>query len=97
MMSSMNPSIDASMTVISTAKGSAVSILIFDCCLSSCGSKDRCGEFRSYASQNSSWSRSFTRSISASLTVVYSAGARVMTQGNRRQIKASSSTIGMHV
>ena len=78
MTSSMKPSIDASVAVISTANGSAVSIWLSDCCFSSCWSKDLCGEFRSSVSQGSSRSRSLRRSIAASLTVVYSAGAGVV-------------------
>ena len=38
-----------------------------------------------------------TRSIAASLTVVYSAGAGVVSKGSLKQRKASSSTIAMHV
>ena len=97
MISSMNPSIDASVDLISNAEGSAVEIWISDFCLSSCGIKYRCDEFRSSVSQDSSRSRSFPRHISASLTVVYSAGASVVPKGNLSQRKASSSTIVMHV
>ena len=56
-----------------------------------------CGEFRSSVSQDSSRSRSFPRSIAASLTVVYSAGTGVVPSGNLKQRKASSLTIAMHV
>ena len=97
MMSFMKPSIDASVAVISTAKGSAVARRLSDFCFSSFGSKDWCGEFRSSVSQDSSRSRSFPRSIAASLTVVYSAGAGVVPKGNLKQRKASSSTIEIHV
>ena len=78
MIFSMNPSIDASVAVVYTAKGSAVVRWCVDCCFSSCGINYRCGEFSSSVSQDSSRSRSFHRSISASLTVVYYAGAGVM-------------------
>ena len=67
MMSSMNPYIDASVAVMYTSKGSSVARCLVDCCLSSCGSKDWCGEFRSSVSQDSSRSRSFPTSIAASL------------------------------
>ena len=52
MMSSMKPSIDASVAVISTAKGSAFARWLADCCFSSGGSKDMCGELRSFVSQD---------------------------------------------
>ena len=58
MMSSMNPSIDASVAVISTAKASVVVRCLAKCCFSSCGIKNWCGEFRSSVSQDSSRSRS---------------------------------------
>ena len=96
-VSLMKPSIDASVTVISTAKGSVVARWLADLCFSYCGSKDRCVEFRSSVSKDSSQSRSLLRSIAASLTVVYSAGAGVVPKGNLKQRKASSSTIAMHV
>ena len=96
MMLSMNPSIDASVAVMSTAKGYAVAIWLVDCCFSSCGSKDRCGGFRSSLSQDSSRSRSFPRSIAASLTVIYYYGAGMVTKGNLSQRKSSSSTIAMN-
>ena len=48
-------------------------------------------------SQDSYRSRSFTRYISASLTVVYSAGLVVVPKVDHSQIKASLSTIAMHV
>ena len=97
MMSSMNPSIHASVAVMSNSKGSDVSRWLAGCCFYSCGSKDQCGEFRSYVSQDSSRVRSLPRSIVASLTVLYSAGAGVVPKGNLRQRKARSSTIAMHV
>ena len=58
---------------------------------------DQCGNFRSSVSQDSSWSISLPRSISASLTVLYSSGAGVVTKGNSRQIKSISSNIAMPV
>ena len=97
MMSPMKPSIDASVVVISNAKGSAVAIWLVEFCFYSCGSKDWCGEFRSYVSKDSSQSRSLPRSIAASLTVVYSAGAGVVPKGSLKQRKDSSLTIVMHV
>ena len=66
----INPSIDASVAVMSTAKGYAVVRWLVDCSLSYCGSKYRFGEFRSSVSQDSSRSRSFLRSLAASLIVV---------------------------
>ena len=97
MMSLMNPSIDASVDLMSTAKGSDVSRWLADFCFSSCGSKYQCGEFSLSVSQDSSHSRYFLRSIAASLTVVYSDGDGVMPKGNLSQRKASLSTITMHV
>ena len=96
-MSSMNPSIDASVAVMSTAKESTVVRELVGCCLSSCGSKDWCGQLRSSVSQDSSRSRLFPRSIVASLTAVYSAGAGVAPKINHRQIRDSLSNICMHV
>ena len=46
MLSSMNPFTDASVAVLSTAKGSFVARLLAGCCLSPCKSKYRCGGFR---------------------------------------------------
>ena len=97
MMSLMNPSIDISVTVMSTAKGYDVVIWLSDCCLSSCGSKDRCGNFISSVSQDSSRIILLPRSIATSLTVVYYSGAGVVPKGNFRQRKAGFSTIAMHV
>ena len=97
MVSLMKPSIDASVDVIYTAKGYVFSRWLADCCFSSCGSKDPCGGFRSSVSQYSSQIRSLPRSIAASLTVIYYAGAGVMPKGNFKQIKASLLTIAMHV
>ena len=97
MMLSMNPSIDAYVAVMSTYKGSAVAIWLAGCCFSSCGIKDPCGKFISYVSQDSCRSRSLPRSIAASLTVVYSSVAVVVSKGNLRQRKASSYTISMHI
>ena len=96
-MLSMNPSIDASVAVISTTKGSSVVIWLSGFYFSSCGSKDWCGEFRSSVSQDSSRSRLLPRSIAASITVIYSTGGGVAPKSNLRQRKASSSTISMHV
>ena len=96
-MSSMNPSIDASVDAMYTSKGSDVVRCLADFCFSICGSKDQCGDFRSSVSQYSSRSRLLPRSISASLTVVYYAGAGVVPTGNFMQRKASSSTIAMDV
>ena len=48
-------------------------------------------------SQDSSRDGSFPRSIAASLTVVYSAGAGVVPNVNLRQRNSSLSTIAMHV
>ena len=85
------------MAVLYTDKGSDGARWLFECCLYFCGSKDLCGEFRSSVSQDSSRSRSFPRSIAASLTVIYSFVAGVVPKGDRRQRNASSSTIAMHV
>ena len=97
MMSSMKPSIDASVALISTAKGYSVVIWIADCSFFSCGSKYRCNKFRSSVSQDSSQSRLLPRSIAALLTVVYSAGAGVVPKGNLKHRKYSLSTIAIHV
>ena len=86
----MNPSIDESVDLMYTSKGSAVARWISNCCFNSCRSKDWCGNFRSYVSQDSSWIRSLTRYIAASLTVVYSAVAGVVPKGNLRQRKPIS-------
>ena len=93
----MKPYIDASVAVISTAKGSSIERWLADCCFYSCGSKDRCGKFRLSVSQDSSCSRSLPRPIAASLTVAYYAGAGVTTKGNLKQKKVSLSNIAMHV
>ena len=82
MMSSMKPSIDASVAMISTAKGSTFAIWLADCCFSSGYSRDLCGELRSFVSQDWSWSRFLPRSIAASLIVVYSTGAGVVPKCN---------------
>ena len=92
-----NPSIDASVDVMYTAKGCAVARCLAYFCFPPCGSKDWCGEFRSYVSQDSYRSRSLPRSISDSLTVIYSASEGVVPKFNLRQRKASSSIIAMHV
>ena len=97
MISSMKPSIDDSLAVIYTDKGSAVAICLSNCCFSSCGSKDRCGKFRLSVSQDSSRSRSLPRPIAASLTVAYYAGAGVIPKVNLSQRKAFLSTIAIHV
>ena len=97
MMSSMKPSIDASVYVISTAKRSVVAIWLADIFLSSCESKDRHGEFKSSVSKDSSQSGSLPRYIAASLTVIYSNGAGVVPKGKPKQRKASSSTFAIHV
>ena len=86
MMLSIIPSIDASMDVISTDRRSAFVRWLVECCLSSGGSKDMCDEFRYYVTQDSSRSRLFPRSFSASRTVIYYASAGVVPKGNRRQI-----------
>ena len=52
MMSSMKPSIDASVAVISTAKGSDFSRWLDYCCFSPVVSKDLCGELGSFVSQD---------------------------------------------
>ena len=52
LMASMKPSIDASEAVISTAKGSGFARWLADCCFSSVGIKDLCGELRSFVSQD---------------------------------------------
>ena len=97
MMSSMNPSIDASVARIYTARKCNFSRWFSECCLSSFGSKVLCGELRFSVSQHSSLSRLFPRYISTSLIVVYSDGAGVVPKVNRRQIKAILFTIVMQV
>ena len=97
MIFTMKPSIDASVAVVSTSKGSDVTIWLAYFWFFSCGSKDWCGEFRSSVSQYSSQNRSLPRSIATSLTVIYSAGAGVVPKGKLKQIKSSWYTIAMHV
>ena len=80
-ISLMNPSIDVYVAVMSNAKGSAIARWRVDLCFYSCVSKDRCGNFRSSVSQDSSRSILLPRSIAASLIVVYSSGAGVVTKG----------------
>ena len=96
-MSLMNPSIDASVDVTSTDKGSAVTICLAEYFFSSCESKDWCGKFRSSMSKDSSRSRSLPWYIAASRTVVYSAGSGVVPKFNLRQRKAILLTISIHV
>ena len=97
MMPSMNPSIYASVAVMSTANGSAVARYLTYFCLFSYGSKDFCGESRSSVSQDSFQSRLLPMYIADSLTVVYSDGAGVVPKGNLRQRKSSPLTISVHV
>ena len=78
-----------------TARGYAFVRWFADFCLSSFGSNFLCGELIFSVSQYSSLSRSFPRYISASLIVVYYAGAGVVPKGDRRQRKASFSNISM--
>ena len=58
---------------------------------------DGCSKFRSSVYQDSSLSRLFTRSIAASITLIYSSGAGVASKGKLRHRKASSYTIELHV
>ena len=74
MIALMNPSIDASVAVISIANGSAVARCIYDCFFFSYGSKDWCGNFISSMSQDASQIRLLPWYFAASITVVYSAG-----------------------
>ena len=97
MISLMKPYIDSSVAVISTARGYAFARWFGDYYFSLFGSKDLCGELKSSVSQYLSLSRSFPRSIAASLVVVYSTCAVAMTKGNIRQIKTSLYTIDMQV
>ena len=87
MMLSMNPSIDASVDVMSTSKGYAVAIWIADFYFSFCGSNYWCGDFRSSVTQDSSRSIWLPRYIAASLTVVYYDVAGVVPKGKLRQKK----------
>ena len=97
LMSSMNPSIDAPVAMISTAKWSAFARWLADCCFSSGGNKYWCGKLILSVSQDWSWSRFLPRSIAASLIVLYSAGAGAVPKGNLKQRKSNLSTISMHV
>ena len=97
MMSSMNPSIDASVAVMPTTRGSAFARWFSGSCLSSFGSEDMCGELRLSVYQDFSLSRSFPRSIEALLTVVYYSGAGFVPKGNHMQRKTGFSTIAMQV
>ena len=96
-MSSMNPSIDDYVAVTSTSRGSDFARLFSDCGSSSFESKVLCGELRLYLSQDFSLSRLFPGSISASLIVIYYAGAGVALKGNHRQRKAGFSSIAIKV
>ena len=96
MMSLMNPSINASLAVMYTARGPTYQFFA-NCYLSSFDSKDMCGELRFSVSQYSYLSRSFTRSIDAFLTVVYSAGVDAVPKDEHRQRKSSLSTIAMQI
>ena len=81
---SMNPSIDASVSVISTARGSDFARCFDNCSFSSFGSKVLCDKLRLSISQDSSLSRCFLRSILAFLIVVYYAGVGMVPKGNLR-------------
>ena len=85
----INPSIDTSVSMMSTANGYDVARWLADCCFSSYGIKYRCGDFRSFVSHDSSQSILLPRSIAAALTVVYYSGAGLVTKGDLRQRKAS--------
>ena len=89
----MNQYIGASVAVMSNSKGSTVARFLADFFFSSCGSKYWCGDFRLFVFQDSNRSRSLPRSIVASPTLVYSAGAGLVPKGNLSQRKAISSTI----
>ena len=82
MMSLMNPSIDASVSLMSTSRGSAFERCFTGCCSSSFGSKVLCGELRFSVSQDYSLSRSFPKSIANFLIVVYSSVVSVVPKGN---------------
>ena len=93
----ISPSIDSSVDLMSTARGSAFVRWFSDCCLSYFGSKVMFGELILSVSQDSSYSRLFHRSIAALLVVVYSSDVGVVSKGNCRQRKASMYTITMQV
>ena len=97
MMSSINPSIDDYLAVMSTDRGSAFSKIFSRYCLSSFGSKVLCGELIFPVSQHSPLSILFPRYIDASLIVVYSSGGGVVPNGGCRHRKDSLSTIVMQV
>ena len=97
MMLLMNPSIDASLESMFTARGSDFEIWSAEWRLSFSGSMFLCGELRYVVSNDSSLSRLFPMSIPASLVVVYSYGAGVVPKSGCRQRKATLSTILIQV
>ena len=88
-MLSMDPTIEASFASIFNGRWSALTIGSEAGRHSSLGSKYIWGDYRFVASHDVSKRRSFTRSISASLMVVYSASEGVVPKGRCRQRKAS--------
>ena len=97
MMLSMDVFIDASIDVMSTDRGATFTIWFAGGCLSSFGRKVLCGESRLSVSHDSPLSISFSRSISASLIVAYSAGAGLVPKGKHRNRNANFSTIALQV
>ena len=96
MMSSINPSIGYSFSLMSNDSFSACSSWYcpgyYYSSLISC----MWGYWSSVVSHYFSLRRSFPRSIATSLTVVYSAGAGVVTKGKRSHIKERLSTMVIH-
>ena len=84
MMSSINPSIDYYVAVMSIAIGYAFSRLSAKWISFYSSSSSLCGELRYVVSYYSSLSSSFPSSISAFPIVLYSDGAGVVPNGNRR-------------
>ena len=97
MMSLMKSYIDAYVAVMSTAGGSAFERWFSVYCLSSFGSKVLCGELILSVSQDFSLSRSFPRSIAASMVFGYYSGVGVVPEGNRSHRKAILSNIDVQV
>ena len=80
----MNPSIDASLASMLSARGSYFARWYTDWRLSSSWSRFLCGEWISVVPHKSSLSRSFTRYIADFLIVVNSSGVGVVPKVHRR-------------
>ena len=97
MMSSMNPSIEASFALMSTSSWSDCTNGYEGGRLASLGSNCLWGDCRYVMSHEVSVSRSFQSYITVALVVVYSSGAGVVPKGKHMNRKANLPTIAMHV